>query len=197
MIQTFKRKNFRLGWTKIELARMLQMIDDFKLHTKDVFGLYQASNMETSKLHVLNHLSDALRQVGGTSYLDAGLYEGFHKRFKTKCKLFSIRRKTTMDRILIKCPKWSPNTPFIETEILWTALTNLLKNASEIVWLSLCQLKHPSKWSVLKKHRNDFWTWNGTESVLDLSHNLLKGFVSTSQKMAVLVSSNFVRRVFM
>jgi len=58
-------------------------IKAFKRHIHRAFHKYQASSMRKSKLHAFYHLHDPLRELGGIEYMNGGLFESTHKRFRT------------------------------------------------------------------------------------------------------------------
>lgn len=74
----------------------------FKVHVRNVFVEYRASNMGTSKWYSMEHSLDSLRELGGVEYLNGGLYENSHRRFKEeyrlKSKRFSLEMEETMTR---------------------------------------------------------------------------------------------------
>lgn len=73
LIRTIRNNSSRPGWTEEKLSSFQQQINRFKVRALVVFGQYQASNMKTSKCHVLNHVIDALMHLQSTEYLDVGV----------------------------------------------------------------------------------------------------------------------------
>lgn len=56
--------------------------------------------MGTSKWNALNHVVDALRNLGSVEYLDAGVYENARKIFKKTYTRSTRRRQTVVVEVL-------------------------------------------------------------------------------------------------
>lgn len=100
LIQTIRKPNTRPGWTAQELCDLQRQKKCFKYRTKAVLGAYQASNMQTFKWHMSNHLADALRHLESVAYFDADVCESASNLFKTKHQKSSPKRNSVMDEIL-------------------------------------------------------------------------------------------------
>lgn len=96
------RRSGRPAWTNQEILDLESEIYRFKEKAKVVFGLYEESCMAKCKRHALNRVVEVLNQVGSVEYLDAGLFEGTHKRFKTQYRNDSRKRGTEMRETLIR-----------------------------------------------------------------------------------------------
>lgn len=94
------RRRLHPSWDEEELGTLGEKINSFKTLARDTFGVYQASNMGTSKWHALEHLVGNLRDLGGIQYMHGGLYEQSHKNFKEDYKLTSKRIHSAMRETL-------------------------------------------------------------------------------------------------
>lgn len=69
----------------------------FKALEEPVFGAYQHSSTGTQKWHLLDHLVDSIKNVGGIQFLHGDFHEGSDKVFKTVCSECPKRRGSAMD----------------------------------------------------------------------------------------------------
>lgn len=90
------RRRMKPGWTEQDLKKLKEKIVRFKKEAVELYESYQASGMGTLKFHLLDHLVDDLRRMGGIHTLDAGLYEHSHARVKRWYNRTSKRRATAM-----------------------------------------------------------------------------------------------------
>jgi len=98
------RKSHRHGedpaWTEKEVCELERRIKEFKEVAVRVFADYQPSGMGTLKFHLLDHIGDDIRRMGGLQFGDAGLYEHSHVYFKQQYRGTSKRSKTALEETL-------------------------------------------------------------------------------------------------
>lgn len=75
---------------------MQRHMSNFKPMARAIFGPYQASCMAKSERHALNHLVEALRQVGSIEYLVTEGIKRSHRHFE-KCHKLTSRKMYRAD----------------------------------------------------------------------------------------------------
>lgn len=78
------KKSISPGWKGLEFGKLKFPTIIFKDRAKAVLGPNKASDISTLVWHAQNHVADALKQVRGMEYLDAGLFETSDKGFEKK-----------------------------------------------------------------------------------------------------------------
>ncbi|NJK52916.1 MAG: hypothetical protein HC936_08975 [Leptolyngbyaceae cyanobacterium SU_3_3] len=99
MVNFVFRRHLNFEWTKETIVLLDRRIRSFK-KAKFAFEKYQVSGMHTQKWHALDHLCEAISDVGGIESLHGGIYEASHKRFKLFYSRSSRRKRTAMDEII-------------------------------------------------------------------------------------------------
>lgn len=77
------------------------MIREFEKLGKQVFGCCNLSGTATQKVHLLDHLSEQMREFSAIQNMHAGLYEGSYNVFKAEYEKTSKQKKTAMDKTIM------------------------------------------------------------------------------------------------
>ena len=87
-------------WNEEEIIALKREICNFKKMARKLYGEFHASQLGTEKMHMLDHIPDDIRRLGGLRYCDAGLYEYSHTMVKSAHKATSRRRHSAMDETI-------------------------------------------------------------------------------------------------
>lgn len=84
-------------WSEQKIQNLEVMIKTFKSNATELFASHQPSQLRTEKFHMLDHIVQDIRRMGGIVFADAGLYEYTHTLVKQAYRTGSRRRQTAMD----------------------------------------------------------------------------------------------------
>lgn len=86
------RRLVKAFWTNDTLSKLEEKKKEFKFKTKQVFENYQASKMQTQKWHVLDHIAENIREVGGLEHLHEEMFESADSIYR-RHNARSLRKK--------------------------------------------------------------------------------------------------------
>lgn len=84
LLRCFRRANTSNVWIKRDFLIARDKLVRFEALGKSVFGGCQPSGMGTQKWHPLEHLTYAIRHIGGVECLHEGMYEGCRNILKSR-----------------------------------------------------------------------------------------------------------------
>ena len=87
-------------WSESLLQALHQNIISFMNYTTEIFESHQTSGLNIPKFHLLTHLVDDLRRMGGIHHMDVGAYENAHLIFKQNYARTSKRRANAMEETI-------------------------------------------------------------------------------------------------
>ena len=83
-------------WNERKLNFLQHKIQNFKKTATQLYSDHHASDLCTTKMHMLDHIVDDIRRFGGLRYCDASLYEYSHTMVKSAHRATSRRRNSAM-----------------------------------------------------------------------------------------------------
>lgn len=119
-------------WTTETLSKLKEKIKEFKNTKKNVFENYQLSNEGTEMWHMLDHIVENIREVGGVEYLHAVIYECAHRIIKRDCKRSLLKKKLALEETFGK-PTLVANVHQFQ-ELRWKSDKDNLQKYSQIEW---------------------------------------------------------------
>ena len=88
-------------WCNEKILELERMIIRFKRDAKTLYSDHQVSQLCTEKFHMLDHICEDIRRLGGIKFGDAGLYEYAHTLVKNAYRSGSKRRNSAMDETVL------------------------------------------------------------------------------------------------
>lgn len=90
------------GWIKNELPAFQSQIAELRTIGQTIFPGYQASSIATQKWHLLDHIIEGIKHVGGVQYLHERLYESSHRVIETAYRETSRRKRFATDKAFMR-----------------------------------------------------------------------------------------------
>lgn len=87
-------------WNEIKVSALERKIEKFKDMARVHYSAFQPSKLCTQKFHMLNHIGEDIRRLGGLRYCDASLYEYAHTIVKNAHRSTSRRKNSAMDEMI-------------------------------------------------------------------------------------------------
>lgn len=87
-------------WIKSETNVLQNALIDSRSFGKQVLRRYQASEVETQKWHLLNHLAESIKQVGRAEYLFGKMFEITHPSFQFTFRKPLCRKISEMKKVM-------------------------------------------------------------------------------------------------
>ena len=84
-------------WSHAKIDDIERRIKRFKKDALQLYGDHHSSQLCTEKFHLLDHIGEDIRRLGGIRFGDAGLYEYAHTLVKKAYRSGSRRKKSAMD----------------------------------------------------------------------------------------------------
>lgn len=89
-----------LMWNEAKIRDLENKVSKFKKMATQLYGSFHPSKLRTEKMHMLDHIGDDIRRLGGLRYCDAGLYEYSHTIVKAAHRATSRRRNSAMSETI-------------------------------------------------------------------------------------------------
>lgn len=89
--------HMQVTWNEASVIKLEQKIRLFKKKAVELYANFQPSGLCTEKMHLLDHICEDIRRMGGLRSSDASLYEYSHTLVKAAYRSSSKRRNSAMN----------------------------------------------------------------------------------------------------